>query len=196
MKVYMITLLLSEAVHSFSRGRSQLRFSHQTLRRTQQHPRTAATRDDGQANTEGSILDLRITDLTNLGDGVGKVELGSSSGGGGGGGGQRYVVFVPGVVPGELVRVRVREHRKTHARADLVEVLEASPRRVEPNCALFGACGGCQYQHMSIDAQREMKRKQVATSLQRIGGFTLAPPPPTEILGGGGGVGGGDGLVV
>ena len=63
-------------------------------------------------------VELKIEDLTNLGDGVGKVTDTSSSRG-------RFVVMVPGVMPGEVVRARVRQQRKTHALADLdlVEVV-------------------------------------------------------------------------
>jgi tRNA/tmRNA/rRNA uracil-C5-methylase (TrmA/RlmC/RlmD family) len=113
-------------------------------------------------------VELKIEDLTNLGDGVGKVTDTSSSRG-------RFVVMVPGVMPGEVVRARVRQQRKTHALADLVEVVSPSPARVEPVCSLFGVCGGCQYQFMPIGQQRDLKRKHVVDALERIGGFRAAP---------------------
>ena len=79
---------------------------------------------------------------------------------------------------GERVRARVWQNQKTHSVADLVEVLEPSPRRVSPTCPLFGTCGGCQYQFMGIEDQRALKRNHVAQVLARIGGLAesdLAP---------------------
>jgi len=53
----------------------------------------------------------------------------------------------------------------------MLEILEPSPHRVEPKCPLFALCGGCQYQHMNIDLQREWKTRQVKDILERIGKF-------------------------
>ena len=86
---------------------------------------------------------MRIDDLTNMGEGVGRVELPAELANfTADGQPQKYVVMVPGTMAGELVRARVWQNRKTHSVADLVEVLEASPRRVEPPCEYFGECGG------------------------------------------------------
>lgn len=101
-------------------------------------------------------LDLDIGDLTNLGEGVGRVD--------------GWVVMVPFALPGERVRARVWKNHKNYSQADLVEVLKASPDRVAPQCQLFGECGGCQYQHLSYTAQLEWKRKQVVELLRRLGG--------------------------
>ena len=54
-------------------------------------------------------------------------------------------VFVPYVLPGELVEAKVVEERKGYTRAELVEVLTPSTARITPPCPHFGACGGCQY---------------------------------------------------
>lgn len=102
-------------------------------------------------------IELEIGDLTNLGEGVGRVD--------------GWVVMVPQVLPGELVRARVWKNHKNYSQADLVEVLRPSPDRVEPVCPLFGQCGGCQYQHLSYNAQLEWKRKQVEELLRRLGGI-------------------------
>ncbi len=111
------------------------------------------------------VLELRIDTLTNLGAGLGRVN--------------GWVVMVPFALPGELVCVRIYRNHKQHSDADLVEVLEPSPERVEPNCPLFGRCGGCQYQHMSYAAQREWKRQQVSELLVRLAGITH-PVNPTH----------------
>jgi 23S rRNA (uracil1939-C5)-methyltransferase len=80
-------------------------------------------------------------------------------------------IFVPYTIPGETVRARLTTEKRHFARADLLEVLEPSPDRVEPKCPYFGRCGGCHFQHMRYEAQLEAKRIVVADQLQRIGGF-------------------------
>src|SRR5438270_11577890 len=69
-----------------------------------------------------------------------------------------YVLFVPGGVPGERVRVRVTETGKRYGRGEIAEVLDASPERVEPFCRHFLACGGCHVQPLAPDARRRAKR--------------------------------------
>ena len=51
-------------------------------------------------------------------------------------------VFVPYALPGERARIRLVEEKRGHARAELVEILHASPERIQPRCAHFGTCGG------------------------------------------------------
>lgn len=111
----------------------------------------------------GHILEVDIEDLTNLGDGVARVD--------------GWVVFVPFALPGERVRVRIWRNKKNYSDADLVEVLRASEHRVEPRCPLFGDCGGCQYQHYSYSAQLEWKSRQIQQLLQKMLGRTFAVAP-------------------
>jgi tRNA (uracil-5-)-methyltransferase len=80
---------------------------------------------------------------------------------------RKWIVMVPHVVVGELVKVSIFRNMKNFSEADLIEVLEASPHRVVPKCALAGICGGCQYQHMSIEAQREWKTRHCLEVLQQ-----------------------------
>ena len=84
-----------------------------------------------------------------------------------------WVVMVPHVLVGELVKVSIFRNQKNYSEADLVEVVDSSPERVEPKCSLAGICGGCQYQHMSIEAQRDWKTKHVEEVLlqQQIEGY-------------------------
>ncbi len=80
-------------------------------------------------------------------------------------------VFVLGGIPGERVKAEVtRVHRK-YASATVVEVLEASPDRVEPPCPYFGECTGCQWQHLDYTAQLDAKREKVIDALVRVGGL-------------------------
>jgi len=81
-------------------------------------------------------------------------------------------VFVPGALPGERIRYqRTRSHRQ-HDEGQLLEVLSASPERVQPKCAHFGVCGGCALQHLSPEGQLRAKQNELAENLQRIGRVT------------------------
>jgi tRNA/tmRNA/rRNA uracil-C5-methylase (TrmA/RlmC/RlmD family) len=87
------------------------------------------------------------------------------------------VVFVRHALPGERVRALVTEDRGgSFCRADAVAVLEPSADRVTPPCPASGPgrCGGCDFQHVEISAQRELKAQVVAEQLRRIGGLDLA----------------------
>jgi 23S rRNA (uracil1939-C5)-methyltransferase len=86
-------------------------------------------------------------------------------------------VFVPGVLPGERVTVRIVKRRKDFDAAELVEVLEPSPHRVTPGCRYAGACGGCDWQHMSYAEQLRQKAAIVQETLQRTGGIAREVPP-------------------
>jgi len=99
-------------------------------------------------------LEIEIESLTNLGQGLGRVD--------------GWVVFVPFSLPGERVRARIFRNHKNHSEADLVDVLKPSPHRVEPRCELFGTCGGCQYQNYSYEQQLEWKRAQVSELLTHM----------------------------
>jgi tRNA/tmRNA/rRNA uracil-C5-methylase (TrmA/RlmC/RlmD family) len=83
------------------------------------------------------------------------------------------VVFVRHALPGERVVVRVTEVTAKFARADAVKVLDASPDRVEAPCpqARPGRCGGCDWQHASLPAQRALKAKVVEQQLKRLAGI-------------------------
>lgn len=84
--------------------------------------------------------------------------------------------FVGYAIPGERVRARVTDARRRWARATTVEVLEATPERVEPPCPLFGPgrCGGCTLQHIAPDRQAALLGDVIADQLRRIG--HLEPP--------------------
>jgi tRNA/tmRNA/rRNA uracil-C5-methylase (TrmA/RlmC/RlmD family) len=84
------------------------------------------------------------------------------------------VIFVPWVIPGEVVEAEIIEEKKRFARARLRRVIEPSPDRVEPRCAYYGVCGGCQYQHLAYAAQLRVKQKQIADLFERVGGFSQA----------------------
>jgi tRNA/tmRNA/rRNA uracil-C5-methylase (TrmA/RlmC/RlmD family) len=105
----------------------------------------------------GERLNLKINDIAFGGEGVARVE--------------DFVVFVPFVLPGEVVEAELTEVKKRFARARLVKVLQPAPERVAPLCPYFGNCGGCQYQHMTYETQLRVKHKQVQDLFQRVGGL-------------------------
>jgi 23S rRNA (uracil1939-C5)-methyltransferase len=89
------------------------------------------------------------------------------------------VVYVLGPIVGERARVRIDAVKAKYAVGELVDILTESPDRAEPFCPVFGACGGCQVQHVSYPAQLRWKREIVRSALQRLGGIkdaTVAEP--------------------
>lgn len=88
-----------------------------------------------------------------------------------------FVLFVPHVIPGERVRVRIRDRKKSYAEADLLEVLEPSPQRIEPVCPLFTRCGGCSWQHAPLEVQEEWNADVLREALHPIIGIN-----PCEIV--------------
>ncbi|GLY78161.1 putative RNA methyltransferase [Actinoallomurus iriomotensis] len=84
------------------------------------------------------------------------------------------VVFVRHTLPGELVRARVTQETKNFLRADAVEILEASPDRVPAPCPFSGPgrCGGCDWQHVAVPAQRALKAAVVEEQLRRVAGIS------------------------
>jgi 23S rRNA (uracil1939-C5)-methyltransferase len=78
-------------------------------------------------------------------------------------------VFVAGALAGEKVRFQRRKSRRKFDEAELLEILEASPDRVDARCAVFGRCGGCSLQHVSAAQQRDIKFGALRDNLERIG---------------------------
>jgi 23S rRNA (uracil1939-C5)-methyltransferase len=99
-------------------------------------------------------IDVELTDLAYGGDAVGRYE--------------GRVLFVPGGIPGERVRVDIVEERRGHARADLLEILRPAPERIDPAYPLL-TDSGCQWQHIAYPAQLTWKAHIVRQLLVRIG---------------------------
>jgi tRNA/tmRNA/rRNA uracil-C5-methylase (TrmA/RlmC/RlmD family) len=83
------------------------------------------------------------------------------------------VVFVRHALPGERVRARITSTTSTYRRADAIEILRASSDRVTPPCPYsgWGRCGGCDFQHVALPAQRQLKAFRVREQLQRVAGI-------------------------
>jgi 23S rRNA (uracil1939-C5)-methyltransferase len=95
-----------------------------------------------------------------------------------------HTVFVPLVLPGELVQIESSARKKKFIRGRLERVVEPSPERVGAPCPHYGRCGGCQYQHMPYEAQLRYKAEILRETLGRIGRIqwtgaieTQASPP-------------------
>ena len=91
------------------------------------------------------------------------------------------VVFVPYVVPGDVVDLQVKRKKHSYAEAVAVKFHEYSPLRSEPFCKHFGVCGGCKWQCLKYEDQIRFKQKQVTDNLVRIGKVEL--PEISPILG-------------
>ena len=115
------------------------------------------------------MVELSIERLAAGGEGVGRLDDGR-------------IVFVAGTTRGDRVRARLVENRKRWARGEVVELLEASPARVDPVCEDFGRCGGCTWQHVPYRAQIEARREILRDALRRIGRFDTLPEIQMEDL--------------
>lgn len=91
------------------------------------------------------------------------------------------VIFVPYVVPGDVVDLQVKRKKHSYAEAVAVKFHEYSPLRSEPFCKHFGVCGGCKWQCLKYEEQLRYKQKQVTDNLTRIGKVEL--PEISPILG-------------
>ncbi len=91
------------------------------------------------------------------------------------------VVFVPFVVPGDVVDLQVTKKKHSYAEAEVVKMLKPSPDRIAPFCPHFGVCGGCKWQMLPYELQLAAKQQQVMDALTRIGKIEL--PTCSPILG-------------
>ena len=103
------------------------------------------------------IVTVEITDLDSEGQGIGK------AGG--------LTLFVKDAFVGDVARVKVMKMKKTYGYARLMEVVQKSPDRIAPECPIARACGGCQLQEISYEAELRFKENKVKNNLIRIGGF-------------------------
>jgi 23S rRNA (uracil1939-C5)-methyltransferase len=110
------------------------------------------------------IVDLTIEDIAFGGKGVAR-ENGKA-------------VFIPFTIDGEKISARIVREKKQFAQAEIVDLRESSPHRVEAPCPYFRRCGGCAYQHIDYEHQLAIKWRQARDVLQRIGKLKDIPMRP------------------
>ena len=103
---------------------------------------------------------VTITGYNSGGDGVARLDDGR-------------VVFIRGSARGDFLEVKLTEEKPRSARAEVVRALTKSPYRIEPDCAFFPDCGGCDFRHISYDEELDAKLKRVNDALERIGGLQV-----------------------
>jgi 23S rRNA (uracil1939-C5)-methyltransferase len=115
-----------------------------------------------------SLLEkVRITDIGAEGNALARVDS--------------LVVFVPMLIPGDVVDIRVIKKRKKYLEGRVVKFHEYSADRIDPRCSHFGVCGGCKWQHLPYHLQLKYKENQVKDNLTRIGKVEL--PEINHIIG-------------
>lgn len=105
---------------------------------------------------KNDIIEIAITDMSDDGEGIGKTRDGAT-------------FFVKDAIVGDSVRAVVTKVMKNYSYAKMLEVLEASPDRVQPRCKVARACGGCQFQELDYACQLRLKREKVIRKLRHIG---------------------------
>ncbi len=106
---------------------------------------------------KNDLIELTIEDIGTDGAGIGKYD--------------GMTFFVKDAVIGDRVQAKIMKLKKHYGYARLMEILEASPNRVEPRCMYARSCGGCQIQQMDYGSQLEFKQRKVRGNLIRLGGF-------------------------
>lgn len=113
------------------------------------------------------LQDVEILDVATEGKSITRVE--------------GKVVFVQGVVPGDIADIKIYRSKKSYAEAKVMQITKYSDRRTETKCRHFGDCGGCKWQMLDYRWQLYYKQKQVEENFRHIGKFEF--PPLQTILG-------------
>ena len=106
---------------------------------------------------KGDMIELDIIDMSTTGEGIGKTGA--------------FTWFVKDSVVGDRISASVMKTKKSYGYARLNEVLKPSKDRIQPQCSVARACGGCSLQNMSYESQLELKDKMIINNLIRIGKF-------------------------
>ena len=101
------------------------------------------------------IENIEVVDISSKGKGICKDESGK-------------VIFVEGVVPGDLISLKIKKKRKNYFEGQNIKILKPSKDRISPKCDHFGLCGGCKFQNLSYNAQLQFKQKQILYNLKNF----------------------------
>ncbi|MFZ9308573.1 MAG: class I SAM-dependent RNA methyltransferase [Candidatus Nanopelagicales bacterium] len=107
----------------------------------------------------GNHLDVVIEDIAHGGMGIARSD--------------GVVIFIPGTDIGERVQIEVTKigSKGRFVFADIIKVIESSSHRIDPPCQYAGICGGCDFQHIRVSRQRELKKNVILNSLQKFAGI-------------------------
>lgn len=106
---------------------------------------------------KNDIVTVTIEDIGVNGEGIGKIN--------------GYTLFIKDAVIGDVIEAKIMKAKKNYGYARLMNIIQPSLYRVEPQCQFAQKCGGCQIQEMSYEKQLEFKSNKVKENLERIGGF-------------------------
>lgn len=113
--------------------------------------------------TKNDIVELVIDGMTSDGNGVGHLD--------------GLAVFVPFAVIGDRLEVRIVKTAKNYLFGKIEKIINPSLSRIEPDCEVFGKCGGCVYRNVDYSAELEYKREKIVAAMKRIGGIDIDVPP-------------------
>ena len=116
-----------------------------------------------QSLKKNDLIELSIEGYSSEGSGVGRYN------------GQ--AVFVNGAAAGDTAECLIIKAKPNYAVGKLRQIIKASPDRVQPDCPAFPRCGGCQYRHISYEAELRLKQQKVTDALNRIGHISVMPEP-------------------
>ena len=118
---------------------------------------------------KNEILELQIEAIGSEGEGIAHAN--------------GYTLFVKDTVPGDRIEARVVKAGKSYGYARCERIIEPSKDRIEPVCPISKRCGGCQFQHLSYEAELKFKQEKVFNCIKRIGGFSDEAIPMLPIIG-------------
>ena len=104
-------------------------------------------------------LTVKIESLSNLGYGIARDN--------------GLVIFVENACPEDIVRIKITKRSKSFCNAKVIEVIEPSPHRVKPFCAMQKVCGACQLQFIDYNYQLELKKQIVEDAMKKIAGLDI-----------------------
>ncbi len=111
---------------------------------------------------KGDILELQIEKYAFEGKGIARIDTEKLPG-------KKFIVFINGAYPGDVVKARLKKIKKSYAEAIAEEIIALSPQRTTPKCKYFGTCGGCRQQDLSYEQQVIYKQQQVEEAFRQNG---------------------------
>lgn len=106
---------------------------------------------------KNQIINLEVTGITNEACGIGKYE--------------GIVIFIPYSAIGDKLKVRIVKVNKNHCYGKIEGIITPSPDRISPDCDVFGKCGGCDFRHITYEAELKAKEQFINDAFSRIGGL-------------------------